>query len=142
MPPGEHDDYYAFLSGGHSGDIRVYGVPSMRQIMRIPVFNMESARGYGHDNETREMLEEAGGYTWGDTHHPRPSQTDNEYDGEWLFVNDKANGRMARIDLEYFETDAIVDLPNQQGTHGACALMPDTRLVFGVGELRVPIPND
>lgn len=142
VPPGEHDDYYAFLSGGHSGDIRVYGVPSMRQIMRIPVFNMESARGYGHDNETREMLEEAGGYTWGDTHHPRPSQTDNEYDGEWLFVNDKANGRMARIDLEYFETDAIVDLPNQQGTHGACALMPDTRLVFGVGELRVPIPND
>ena len=142
VPPGEHDDYYAFLSGGHTGDIRVYGVPSMRQIMRIPVFNIESARGYGYDNETREMLEASGGYTWGDTHHPRPSQTDNTYDGKWMFVNDKANGRMARIDLKYFETDAIIDLPNQQGTHGACALMPDTRLVFGVGELRVPIPND
>ncbi|OIB58984.1 TAT-dependent nitrous-oxide reductase [Natrialba sp. SSL1] len=142
VPPGELDDYYAFLSGGHSGDIRVYGVPSMRQIMRIPVFNVESARGYGFDDETHEMLQDAGGYTWGDTHHPRVSQTDNEYDGEWLFVNDKANGRMARVDLEYFETDAIIDLPNQQGTHGACALMPDTRLIFGVGELRVPIPND
>ncbi len=142
VPPGELDDYYAFLSGGHSGDVRVYGVPSMRQIMRIPVFNYESARGHGHDDESRQMLEEAGDYTWGDTHHPRVSQTDNDYDGRWLFINDKANGRMARINLKYFETDAIVDIPNQQGTHGACARMPDTDLVFGVGEYEVPIPND
>lgn len=142
VSPGELDDYYAFLSGGHSGDVRVYGVPSMRQIMRIPVFNYESARGYGHDNTTRQMLEEAGDYSWGDTHHPRVSQTDNDYDGRWLFINDKANGRMARINLKYFETDAIVDIPNQQGTHGACARLPDTDLVFGVGEFRVPIPND
>ncbi len=142
VPPGELDEYYGFLSGGHSGEIRVYGIPSMRSLMRIPVFNIEGARGYGYDDETREMLEDAGGYTWGDTHHPRPSQTDNKYDGRWLFINDKANGRLARIDLTYFETDAIIDLPNQQGTHGACALMPDTRLVFGVGEFRVPMPND
>ena len=142
VPPGELDDYYAFLSGGHSGDVRVYGVPSMRQIMRIPVFNYESARGYGHDDETRQMLEDAGDYTWGDTHHPRVSQTDNDYDGRWLFINDKANGRMARINLKYFETDAICDIPNQQGTHGACARLPDTDLVFGVGEYQVPIPND
>ncbi|SFB67452.1 nitrous oxide reductase apoprotein [Halobiforma haloterrestris] len=142
VPPGEHDDYYAFLSGGHSGEIRVYGIPSMRQLMRIPVFGRESARGYGYDDRTSEMLEEAGGYSWGDTHHPRVSQTDNDYDGRWAFVNDKANGRMARIDLEYFETDAIVDIPNQQGTHGACCLLPDTKYVFGVGEFRVPMPND
>ncbi|MXV63208.1 nitrous-oxide reductase [Natronorubrum sp. JWXQ-INN-674] len=142
VPPGEHDDYYAFLSGGHSGEIRVYGVPSMRQIMRIPVFNKESARGYGHDDRTSEMLENAGGYTWGDTHHPRLSQTNNDYDGRFAYVNDKANGRMARIDLKYFETDAIVDIPNTQGVHGACARLPDTDLIFGVGEFRVPMPND
>ena len=139
VPPGEIDEYYGFLSGGHAGDVRVYGIPSMRQIMRIPVFNVESARGWGHDDESREMLD---GYRWGDTHHPRLSQTDNDYDGRWAFVNDKANGRMARIDLTYFETDAIVDIPNQQGTHGACAQLPDTQLIFGVGEFRVPIPND
>ncbi|RKD93370.1 TAT-dependent nitrous-oxide reductase [Halopiger aswanensis] len=142
VPPGEHDDYYAFLSGGHSGEIRVYGVPSMRQLMRIPVFGRESARGYGYDDRTSEMLDESGGYSWGDTHHPRVSQTDNDYDGRWAFVNDKANGRMARINLKYFETDAIVDIPNQQGTHGACCLLPDTKYVFGVGEFRVPMPND
>ncbi len=142
VPPGEHDDYYAFLSGGHSGEVRVYGIPSMRQLMRIPVFNTEAARGYGYDEETREMLEDSGGYTWGDTHHPRLSQTDNDYDGRFAYINDKANGRMARIDLEYFETDAIVDIPNTQGVHGACAQLPDTELIFGVGEFRVPIPND
>ncbi len=143
VAPGELDEYYAFLSGGHAGDVRVYGVPSMRQIMRIPVFNRESARGWGHDDESRQLLEEdGGGYTWGDTHHPRVSQTDNDYDGRWLFINDKANGRMARINLKYFETDAIVDIPNQQGTHGACVVLPDTKYIIGVGEFRVPIPND
>ncbi|WP_226013481.1 TAT-dependent nitrous-oxide reductase [Halomicrobium salinisoli] len=143
VAPGELDDYYAFLSGGHSGEIRVMGVPSMRELLRIPVFTPEPASGYGYDDRTSEMLEEeGGGYSWGDTHHPRVSQTDNDYDGRWAFVNDKANGRMARIDLEYFETDAIVDIPNQQGTHGACCLLPDTKYVFGVGEFRVPMQND
>ncbi len=142
VKPGELDDYYAFLGAGQSGEIRVYGIPSMRQLMRIPVYQTDSASGYGYDNRTQEMLEDAGGYTWGDAHHPRVSQTDNDYDGRWAFVNDKANGRMARVDLKYFETDAIVDVPNQQGTHGACCLLPDTKYVFGVGELRVPMPND
>ena len=141
--PGELDEYYAFVSGGQAGDVRVYGIPSGRQIMRIPVFNYEPARGWGFDDESREMLEIDGGdFTWGDTHHPRLSQTDNDYDGRWCFINDKANGRMARIDLKYFVTDAILDIPNHQGTHGACAVMPDTTYVIGVGELEVPIPND
>ncbi|WP_066415616.1 TAT-dependent nitrous-oxide reductase [Halorubrum aethiopicum] len=142
VAPGEHDEYYGFLSGGHTGEIRVVGLPSMRELMRIPVFNTESARGFGHDARSSEILEEGGGYTWGDTHHPRVSQTDNDYDGRWLFVNDKANGRMARVDLEYFETDAITNVPNCQGVHGACMQLPDTQLVFGVGEFRVPMPND
>ncbi|QKY15423.1 TAT-dependent nitrous-oxide reductase [Halorubrum sp. CBA1229] len=142
VPPGEMDEYYAFLGGGQSGDVRVVGLPSMRELIRIPVFQRDSGRGYGHDDESREMLEEAGGYTWGDTHHPRISQTDGDYDGRFAYVNDKANGRMARIDLTYFETDAIVDIPNQQGTHGSCAQLPDTDLIFGVGEFRTPIPND
>jgi len=143
VAPGEHDEYYGFLSGGHTGEIRVVGLPSMRELMRIPVFQAESARGFGQDAKSSQMLEEeGGGYTWGDTHHPRVSQTDNDYDGRWLFVNDKANGRMARVDLEYFETDAITNVPNCQGVHGACMQLPDTQLVFGVGEFRVPMPND
>jgi nitrous-oxide reductase len=142
VPPGEHDEYYGFWSGGHSGEIRVMGIPSMRELMRIPVFNVEGARGYGYDDETAAMLEDAGDYTWGDNHHPALSETDGDYDGRWLFVNDKANGRIARVSLKYFETDAITDVPNVQAVHGHCVQSPDTEYLFGNGEFRTPLPND
>ncbi|MGB9960731.1 TAT-dependent nitrous-oxide reductase (plasmid) [Halobacterium sp. MBLA0001] len=142
VSPGEHDEYYGFWSGGQSGEIRVMGIPSMRVLMRIPVFNTDASRGYGYDDETREMLEGAGDYTWGDNHHPVLSETDGDYDGEYLWVNDKANGRIARVNLTYFETDAITDVPNVQVVHGCAAQSPDTGYIFGNGEFRTPLPND
>jgi len=142
VPPGELDDYYGFWSGGHSSEVRIVGIPSMRELMRIPMFQRESARGYGHDDETRQLLEEGGGYGWGDNHHPILSETDGDYDGRWLFINEKANGRMARVDLKYFETDAITDIPNVQACHGCAVQSPDTSYIYGVGEFRTPIPND
>ncbi|MFB6308526.1 MAG: twin-arginine translocation signal domain-containing protein, partial [Haloarculaceae archaeon] len=142
VAPGEHDEYYGFWSGGHSGEIRIVGIPSMRELMRIPVFNTDCATGYGFDDETSQMLEEGGGYTWGDNHHPNLSETGGDYDGEYLFVNDKANGRIARVNLTYFETDAILDVPNMQAIHGCCVLSPDTKYVLGNGEFRTPLPND
>jgi nitrous oxide reductase len=75
VKPGEYDTHYAFLSGGHSGQVFVYGLPSCRHITTIPVFTPESARGYGFDEESKAML---GGFTWGDAQgldaiarHPR-----------------------------------------------------------------------
>ena len=38
VPYGEHDEYYLLSSGGHSGQLFVYGVPSMRKIRTVPVF--------------------------------------------------------------------------------------------------------
>lgn len=142
VPPGEHDEYYGFWSGGHSGDIRVFGVPSMRELTRIPVFTPEPAKGFGFDDQTSTMLEDAGDYTWGDSHHPSLSETDGKYDGEYLYVNDKANGRVARVNLKYFETDAITNVPNVQAVHGCCIQSPDTEYVFANSEFRTPIPND
>jgi nitrous-oxide reductase len=142
VPPGEKDEYYGFWSGGQSGEIRVMGIPSMRVLMRIPVFNTDASRGYGYDDETSQMLEDAGDYTWGDNHHPVLSETDGDYDGEYLWVNDKANGRIARVNLKYFETDAITDVPNVQSIHGCAVQSPDTKYIFGNGEFRTPLPND
>ncbi len=142
VAPGDHDEYYGFWSGGHSGELRVVGIPSMRELTRIPVFNTDCASGYGYDDESSAMLEEGGGYTWGDNHHPNLSETDGDYDGEYLFVNDKANGRIARVNLKYFETDAILDVPNMQAIHGCAVLSPDTKYVLGNGEFRAPVPND
>jgi len=142
VPPGEHDEYYGFWSGGQSGEIRIVGIPSMRELMRIPVFNTEAGRGYGYDDKTSQMLEEAGDLSWGDNHHPVLSETDGDYDGEYLWVNDKANGRIARVNLKYFETDAITNVPNTQAIHGCSVQSPDTEYVFGNGEFRTPLPND
>src|SRR5690554_6160487 len=105
VKPSDLDDYYLFYSGGHSGQVFVAGVPSMRHIATIPVFSPYPGTGYGFDEETREML---GEYTWGDVHHPALSKTNGDYDGRWLFVNDNANNRVARIDLRDFKTKQIL----------------------------------
>ena len=103
VPPGEMDEYYMFASGGHSGQVYVYGVPSMRHISTIPVFTPYPATGYGFDDDSKKML---GNLTWGDVHHPSLSETNGDYDGRWLFVNEM-NGRVARIDLRDFKTKQI-----------------------------------
>src|SRR5262249_23941680 len=96
VAPGEKDEYYLFYSGGHSGQVYVAGIPSLRHISTIPVFAPYPATGYGFDEDSKKML---GDFSWGYVHHPALSQTKSKYDGRWLFVNDNANNRIARIDL-------------------------------------------
>ncbi len=141
VPIGEWDKYYAFLSGGQSGGVFVYGLPSGRFIRNIPVYEPRAAYGYANvpGTETYEMLH-ASGPTWGDTHHPILSETGGDYDGKWLWINDKANSRIARIDLSKFETVAIAKIPNLQATHGIAVISPDTSYIIANGEFEVEVP--
>ena len=137
--PGELDDYYAFFSGGHSGEVRVMGLPSMRQLKRIPVFGYDAATGYGTTNESKAML---GEYLNGDTHHVHPSYTDGTYDGRYAWVNDKANNRLARIRMDYMEVDSIIDIPHSQGVHGTFPQRyPRTEWIVLNSEFRTPLRN-
>lgn len=138
VAPGDLDEYYLFYSGGHSGQIFVAGVPSMRHISTIPVFTPYPGTGYGFDDETREML---GEYSWGDSHHPGLSETDGEYDGRWLFINDNANGRIARIDLRDFKTKQILKVPNISANHGSSFVSPNTEYVTMSTRMSVPFPQ-
>lgn len=127
VPYGEYDDYYMFASGGHSGQLYVYGIPSMRKIRTVPIFTPDPATGYGYDKESKEML---GGYTWGDFHHPAISKTDGEYDGEFLFANDVGNNRVAAVDLNTFTTTDIMELgPNMGGPHAGVFLTENTEYI-------------
>ncbi len=138
VPPGKLDTYYGFWSGGQSGEIRVVGVPSMRELMRIPVFNRDSATGWGATDYSKTLM---GGMMSGDTHHVHPSYKDGTYDGRYIYVNDKANARLARIDVQTMECDAITAIPNAQGTHGIFPQRKKTGLVLCNSEFRSPIPN-
>lgn len=141
VPVGEWDKYYAFLSGGQSGGIFVYGLPSGRLIRSIPVYEPRAAYGYASvpGTETYERLK-ASGPMWGDTHHPILSETGGDYDGKWLWINDKANSRIARIDLSKFETAEIAGIPNMQATHGIAVVSPNTTYIIANGEFRVEVP--
>lgn len=139
VKPGEHDAYYAFLSGGHHGNVYVYGMPSCRHITTIPVFTPEPAVGYGNDEESKAML---GGFTWGDAHHPGLSETDGNYDGRWLFINDMPNARIARIDLKDFKTKQIFGpIANLSAAHACPFPTPNTEYVFAASRFSVPVPN-
>jgi nitrous-oxide reductase len=139
VAPGDTDEYYLFYSGGHSGNVYVAGVPSMRHISTIPVFAPYPATGYGFDKESKEML---GQYTWGDVHHPALSETKGDYDGRWLFINDNANNRMARIDLRDFKTKQIFGpVPNISGYHGGSFVTPNTEYVLAASRFSIPLPK-
>ncbi|MDR9436994.1 MAG: TAT-dependent nitrous-oxide reductase [Thiohalophilus sp.] len=140
--PGELDEYYGFWSGGQSGEVRVLGVPSMRELMRIPVFNYCGATGHGLTNESKRVLGDNAPLN-GDTHHPHMSFTDGKHDGRYVFINDKANTRVARIRCDIMKTDKIVDVPNVQAMHGMrLQKVPETKYVFANAEFRIPHPND
>lgn len=143
IAPGELDEYYGFWSGGHQGEVRVLGIPSMRELMRIPVFNIDSATGWGITNESKAIMGESAKFLNGDCHHPHISMTDGQYDGKYLFINDKANSRVARIRLDIMKCDKMLTVPNVQAIHGLrLQKMPHTKYVFANAEFVIPHPND
>jgi nitrous-oxide reductase len=153
MKPGELDTYYGLWSGGHTGDMRVLGLPSGRELTRIPCFVPDALVGWGITNESKKIMgtkpDGSLKYTVADTHHTHASYKDGNYDGRYAWINDKINSRIARIRLDYFVCDKITELPNVQGFHG---IFPDKRdpvdpkinyttRVFCGAEFHVPLPN-
>jgi nitrous-oxide reductase len=142
-PSGRHDEFVLFASGGQSGQVFAIGVPSMRLLRSISVFTPEPWQGYGYsgpDNEVLERLKINGKVVgWGDTHHPSLSETKGVYDGQFLFIGDKANSRLGVIDLRDWETKQIVKNPLSNSDHGGMFVTPDTDYVIEGGQYPTPL---
>ena len=142
VPPGSYDEFYSFMSGGYSGQITVYALPSGRLLKIIPVFSQFAEDGYGYNEETKPLLQTTYGFVpWDDSHHPELSMTNGVPDGRWLFINANNTPRIARIDLTRFETDEILQIPNSAGGHASPFTTPDSKYVVSATRFSVPIPN-
>jgi nitrous-oxide reductase len=144
-PSGVMDEYVMFASGGHSGQVFAIGLPSMRILREIAVFTPEPWQGYGY-GVGNDVLEAGDPFDsdvrWGDSHHPSISETNGEYDGQYLFIGDKANGRVAVIDLRDFETKQIVDNPIFYNDHGGTFVTPNTEYIIEGGQYAQPLGSE
>ncbi|MDL5510625.1 Sec-dependent nitrous-oxide reductase [Arenibacter sp. M-2] len=142
VAPGEHDEFYAFMSGGYSGNLTVYGLPSGRMFKEIPVFSQFATSGYGYSEETKPMLNTSFGFVpWDDSHHPDISQTNGVLDGRWIFINGNNTPRIARISLTTFETEEIIEVPNSAGNHSSSFITENTEYVVAGTRFSVPVPQ-
>ena len=142
VPPGEHDEFYAFLSGGFSGQLSVYGLPSGRLFKIIPVFSVDAEKGYGFNEETKDLLNTSfGRIPWGDSHHPDISQTNGKLDGRWIFINENNTPRIGKIDLSVFETTETIEIPNTAGNHSSSYVTENTEYVIAGTRFSIPVPQ-
>lgn len=141
VAPGKYDEFYNFVSGGFSGQLSVYGLPSGRLFRVIPVFSVDPEKGWGYSEETKPMLNTSNGFVpWDDLHHTEMSQTNGEVDGRWVFGNANNTPRIARIDLKTFKTAEIIELPNSGGNHSSPFITENTEYV--VAGTRFSVPPD
>ena len=142
VAPGKYDEIYNFVSGGFSGQMSVYGIPSGRLLRVIPVFSQDPEKGWGYSEETKPMMNTSHGFTpWDDLHHVQLSKTNGEVDGRWVFGNANNTPRVARIDLTTFRTAEIIELPNSGGNHSSPFITENTEYVVAGTRFSVPMDD-
>lgn len=142
VAPGKWDEFYYFISGGFSGQLAAYGIPSGRLLRVIPVYSVNPENGYGFTEETKPMLNTSYGFIpWDDSHHTELSQTDGIPDGRWAFINGNNTPRVARIDLKTFRTVEIIEIPNSAGNHSSPFITPGTEYILAGTRFSVPVEN-
>ncbi|MGF1510280.1 MAG: cytochrome C [Myxococcota bacterium] len=134
VPTGAHDTHLILYATGTSGRLAVAGLPSMRILKYVGVFTPEPWQGFGYDDESMDLIYESRRedlvYSYGDSGQPALSETKGRYDGKALFFVDGANGRVAVLHLDDFETKQIVTNPVFRSSSVDGAVDPETRYLL------------
>lgn len=117
---GELDEYYGFWSGGYFGEVCVFGVLLMCELMCILVFNVDLVIGWGLINESKWVFGDSVCFFNGDCYYLYILMIDGKYDGKYLFINDKVNSWVVCICLDVMKCDCIVIIFNVQVIYGLC----------------------
>ena len=142
VAPGKYDEFYNFVSGGFSGQMSVYGLPSGRLFRVIPVFSVDPEKGWGYNDETKPMLNTSHGFVpWDDLHHIALSETGGVHDGRWAFGNGNNTPRIARINCKTFRTDEIIEIPNSGGNHSSPFITENSEYVVAGTRFSIPMDN-
>jgi len=143
VAPGTYDEFYDIVSGGFSGGIAVYGLPSGRLFRQIPVFSQNPESGYGYSEETKPMLMTSYGFQpWDDQHHIGLSTTNGMHDGRWIFGNCNNTPRIARISFETFRTEEIIEIPNSAGNHSSPFLTENSEYTVAGTRFAYPLDDE
>jgi nitrous-oxide reductase len=143
VAPGQHDEFYNFVSGGFNGQMAVYGIPSGRLFKILPVFSVFPESGYGYSEETKPMLNTSHGFIpWDDLHHIALSTTKGEHDGRWAFGNGNNTPRVARVDLTTFRTVEILEIPNSGGNHSSPFITENTEYLVAGTRFSIPMGDN
>ncbi|MBL7958568.1 MAG: Sec-dependent nitrous-oxide reductase [Flavobacteriales bacterium] len=143
VKPGSHDEFYNMVSGGFSGQLAIYGLPSGRLLREVPVFSQDPETGWGYSEESKGMLMTTSGFIpWDDSHHPELSQANGVPDGKWCFINGNNTPRIALVDLGTFRTTSIIEIPNSAGNHSSPFTTGNSEYVVAGTRFSVPMGTD
>ena len=141
-PDNIKDEAITANSGGQEGNLPSYVVPSMRMVKYVPINTRQPYAGYGYSEETFNLMKD--GFIdgteilWGDTHHPGFSETDGDYNGKWLAINDKANPRVFVVDLRDWSVKQVVQNPIFRSDHGGCFFTPNSEYFMEAAQYPAP----
>ena len=142
-PDNVKDEAIVANSGGQEGNMPTYVVPSMRMVKYIPINTRQPYAGFGYSEESMKIMKDGyiGGteILWGDTHHPGFSETDGDYNGKWMVINDKANPRMYVVDLKDWSVKQTVPNPIFRSDHGGAFFTPNSKYIMEACQYPAPL---
>lgn len=134
VPSGGRDAYIGVMGAGTSGRAVIFGMPSMRILKYVGVFTPEPWQGFAYDDESKETLlksaREEIEYLYGDSGLPALSESAGVYDGVAAFFADGANGRVAVLHFDDYETKQVVTNPIFKSSSTSVAVTSGTEYVL------------